>query len=80
MEPRCSLCGKTVKELAGEELGQISLGRKSLNINLKSEICSPYDLCDVCEDFLRLVIPRILEAEGIIKFDETKDKYILTTE
>lgn len=80
MERRCQLCGKTVEELATEELKQSVLDRQSLCINLKSDLCYPYDLCGGCEDFLRVVVPHILEAEGIIEFDVEKDKYTLKKE
>lgn len=75
MEPQCFLCGKTVKELAEEELeGRHNI--KEISITLSSELAFPYELCDTCDDFLRLIIPKILEAEGIIKFDEKADKYV----
>jgi len=80
MEPRCSLCNKTIKQLAEEELNQSFFDRKSLNIRLDSELAYPYLLCGDCEDFLRAVIPKVLEAEGIIQFDEKKEKYTLTKE
>lgn len=80
MEPRCSLCGKTVKELAEEELEGYSPSRKSLKITLSDEVAYPYLLCEACEELLRYAIPNILEDIGIIKFDEKKDRYILTTE
>jgi len=80
MERRCQLCGKTVEELAMEELKQPILDRQSLRINLKSDLCYPYDLCEGCEDFLRLIIPKALEAEGIIKFDTEKDEYTFKKE
>lgn len=77
MESRCSLCGKTVKELAEEELeGRSNI--KAINISLDSELCYPYELCDGCKDFLLSVIPKVLEHEGIIEFDQKADKYRLT--
>jgi len=77
MERRCSLCGKTIKELAVEEL-QGTYNGKAINISLSSELCYPYEICNGCEDFLRLLVPKILEVEGIIHFDEKADKYKIT--
>ena len=77
MEPRCFLCGKTVKELAEEELKE-RYNVKSVNITLSDEFSFPYQLCNTCEEFLRLAIPQILQDEGIISFDSQKDKYIVT--
>lgn len=77
MEPTCALCQKTVKQIAEEELSEgFSYTRKSLKVSLSDELCYPYLLCDTCEDFLRLLIPKIMEAKGIIKFDEKKDKWV----
>ena len=80
MEPRCSLCGKTVEELVEEELKSTFYNRKGISIELSNKLCYPYEICGGCEDFIRVIVPKILEAEGIIKFDEEKSKYTLTTE
>lgn len=77
MEPQCFLCRKTVKEIAEEELAGISIGRKSINVRLDDSLCYPYLLCNSCEDFLRLLIPKMLEAEGIIEFDGKLERYVV---
>lgn len=77
MEKRCSLCGKTVRELAEQELKEQSYSMNSINISIDDELGYPYSLCDGCKDFLLLVVPEILEKQGVIKFNEKKDKYEL---
>lgn len=77
MEPRCALCDKTVEELAREELHQYFSNRRAINISLSDELAYPYLLCSSCEDLLCIVVPKILEAEGIIAFDQKQDKYKL---
>jgi len=75
MEPRCYLCGKTVKELAEEELKSAHNTTK-INISLESEISYPYELCGNCSDFLLLTVPKIVELAGAIRFDEKQDRYV----
>lgn len=75
MEPTCILCGETVKQIAEEELKGVSYDRKSINIHLSDDLAFPYLLCGTCEDFLGIVIPAVLEKEGILKFDEKKGEY-----
>lgn len=78
MESQCCLCQKTLRELVEEELAGLS-SRTEVSHKLSNDLAYPYLLCDTCEDFLQLVVPKILEVEGIIRFDEKKDKYVLTT-
>ncbi|GAI41332.1 unnamed protein product, partial [marine sediment metagenome] len=70
------LCKRTMEEIAEERLGGIAQP-KELRITLNDKFVFPYYLCDECEDFLRAAIPQVLVAEGLIKFDDEKDKYVL---
>lgn len=76
MEARCSLCGKTVKELAEDELRERS-DINAINISVRDGLGYPYSLCSGCEDFLMTVIPSILVELGVIRFDEKAEKYVL---
>jgi len=79
METRCSLCHRSVEEIAKEAIENMHYNTNSINVSITEKLVPFYPLCDECEEFLRSAIPAILEDMGVVSFDEEKEIYILTT-
>lgn len=69
---KCSICGKTVKDLA-EETPNVR------TITLESKRCAPSNYCEDCEQALHWAICRELEEFGLVKFDEEKGEFVKKT-
>ena len=66
---RCSVCGKSVKDLAEEALSPTK-------ISIESELFHPFNVCEDCEAFLKFAISRVLEELGFVKIDEESGEFV----
>lgn len=66
---KCSICRKTVRDLAEEAPNQRA-------ISLESERYAPYNVCEDCDNFLHWAICKELESVGLVKFDEAKSEFV----
>ena len=82
MDLRCYLCRRSLEEIFNEEKpgGHLTEGimqRIAWQGEISTALSPEYPLCDRCKAFLRVIIPLVLSEEGIIKWDDKTEKWVL---